>query len=286
MIPAEASTGTDDVFRHLVIRPAAGAPRIDFHELWAYRGLLFFLVRRDIKVRYAQTVMGAAWAIIQPLLTTVVFTVVFSMFAKIPADGAPYAVFSLAGLVPWTYFSTALSGASNSLVASTNLITKVYFPRLVIPVAPVIAGLVDLAIGLGLLIVVMLAYGLVPQPMSLIILPPLLISMMLTSAGVGSWLAALNVQYRDVKYVVPFVVQVWMYASPIVYPMSIVPKRYHLLYALNPIAGIVEGFRAALLGTHEVAWGVIALSVLIGLVLFVTGALYFRRTEDVFADVA
>jgi lipopolysaccharide transport system permease protein len=270
----------------LVIEPTGRWPRIDLRELWAYRGLFFFLVWRDVKVRYAQTVLGAGWAILQPVLTMLVFTVIFGRFANIPSDGVPYAVFSLAALVPWTYFSTALSGASNSLVSSTNLITKVYFPRLVIPFAPVLAGLVDFAVALVVLGAVMLFYGIVPGPLALVVVPLLLVGMMLTSAGVGCWLAALNIQYRDVKHVTPFLVQVWMYASPIVYPMSLVPERYRAVYALNPMAGIVEGFRSVLLGTGAVAWPTIGLSLAVGAVLFVTGSFYFRRTERVFADVA
>lgn len=270
----------------LVIEPAGRWPRIDLRELWAYRGLFFFLVWRDVKVRYAQTVLGAGWAILQPVLTMLVFTVIFGRFANIPSDGVPYAVFSLAALVPWTYFSTALSGASNSLVSSTNLITKVYFPRLVIPFAPVLAGLVDFAVALVVLGAVMLYYGIVPGALALAVVPLLLLGMMLTAAGVGCWLAALNIQYRDVKHVTPFLIQVWMYASPIVYPMSLVPERWRGWYALNPMAGIVEGFRAVLLGTSAVAWPTIGLSLAMGAVLFVTGSLYFRRTERVFADVA
>jgi lipopolysaccharide transport system permease protein len=270
----------------LVIEPTGRWPRIDLRELWAYRGLFFFLVWRDVKVRYAQTVLGAGWAILQPVLTMLVFTVIFGRFANIPSDGVPYAVFSLAALVPWTYFSTALSGASNSLVSSTNLITKVYFPRLVIPFAPVLAGLVDFAVALVVLGAVMLFYGIVPGPLALVVVPLLLVGMMLTSAGVGCWLAALNIQYRDVKHVTPFLVQVWMYASPIVYPMSLVPERYRAVYALNPMAGIVEGFRAVLLGTGAVSWPTIGMSLAVGAVLFVTGSFYFRRTERVFADVA
>ncbi|HEU0078561.1 MAG TPA: ABC transporter permease [Longimicrobiaceae bacterium] len=270
----------------LVIEPAGRWPRIDLRELWAYRGLFFFLVWRDVKVRYAQTVLGAGWAILQPVLTMLVFTVIFGRFANIPSDGVPYAVFSLAALVPWTYFSTALSGASNSLVSSTNLITKVYFPRLVIPFAPVLAGLVDFAVALVVLGAVMLYYGIVPGALALAVVPLLLLGMMLTAAGVGCWLAALNIQYRDVKHVTPFLIQVWMYASPIVYPMSLVPERWRGWYALNPMAGIVEGFRAVLLGTGAVAWPTIGLSLAVGAVLFVTGSLYFRRTERVFADVA
>lgn len=276
--PAEA--------RVLVIEPAGRWPTIDLRELWAYRGLFTFLVWRDVKVRYAQTVLGAGWAILQPVLTMLVFTVIFGTFAGIPSDGAPYAVFSLAALVPWTYFSTALAGASNSLVSSSNLITKVYFPRLVIPVAPVLAGLVDFAIAFVILLLVMLGYGIVPGLLALPVLALLVFAAMLTAAGVGCWLAALNIQYRDVKYVTPFLVQVWMYASPVVYPMSMVPERYRALYALNPLAGIIEGFRAALLGTGEIPWPMIGVSLGAGVVLFVSGAIYFRRMERVFADVA
>jgi lipopolysaccharide transport system permease protein len=281
-----------------VMGPAAGEdvpvlviePRrrwgVDVRELWAYRGLFGFLVWRDIKVRYAQTVLGAGWAILQPLLTMVVFSVIFGSLASIPSDGVPYPVFSLAALVPWTYFSTALANSSNSLVTSTNLITKVYFPRLVIPLTPVLAGLVDFAIGFVLLVLVMLGFGLVPSTLSLAVLPVLLLAMVLTAAGVGSWMAALNIQYRDVKYVVPFLVQVWMYLSPIVYPMSLVPERYRALYALNPMAGVIEGFRSAMLGTNAVAWSTIGVSLAASVVLFLSGVLYFRKMERVFADVA
>jgi lipopolysaccharide transport system permease protein len=270
----------------LVIEPVGSWPRIDFRELWTYRGLFVFLVWRDIKVKYAQTVMGVGWAILQPVLTMVVFTIIFGNFAKIPSDGVPYPVFSLAAMVPWTYFSTALTGASNSLVTSTNLITKVYFPRLVIPFAPVLAGLMDFAFGFAILLALMLAYGIVPGLSALAVLPLLLVVTIFTAAGVGCWLAALNIQYRDVKYVIPFLVQVWMYASPIVYPMSIVPERYRAIYALNPMAGVIEGFRTALLGTEAVAWTTIGVSLVAGLILFISGAVYFRHTERVFADVA
>jgi lipopolysaccharide transport system permease protein len=270
----------------LVIEPVGRWPKVDLRELWAYRGLFGFLVWRDIKVRYAQTVLGAGWAILQPVLTMLVFTVIFGGFAKIPSDGVPYAVFSLAALVPWTYFSTALSGASNSLVSSTHLITKVYFPRLVIPFAPVLAGLVDFAIAFVILLAVALAYGIVPGALSLVVVPVLVVAMAATAAGVGCWLAALNIQYRDVKYVTPFLVQVWMYASPVVYPMSLVPEKYRAIYALNPMVGIIEGFRSVLLGTGPVSWPMLGFSLLTGGVLFVSGALYFRGVERVFADVA
>jgi homopolymeric O-antigen transport system permease protein len=270
----------------LVIEPARRFPGLNLRELWQYRGLFFFLVWRDVKIRYAQTVLGAGWAVLQPVLTMAVFAVVFGRLAKVPSDGVPYPVFSLAALVPWTYFSTALAGASGSLVSSTNLITKVYFPRLVIPFAPVLAGLVDFAVAFAVLLAVMLGYGIVPSPAALVLVPLLVLAMLLTAAGTGCWLAALNIQYRDVKYVVPFLLQVWMYASPIVYPASLVPERYRPLYALNPLVGVVEGFRAVLLGTPGVAWSTLAVSLGVGVLLCLSGALYFRRTERVFADVA
>jgi lipopolysaccharide transport system permease protein len=270
----------------LVIEPAARFPRIDLAELWQYRGLFFFLVWRDIKVRYAQTVLGAGWAVIQPVLTMIIFTIIFGNFARIPSDGVPYPVFSLAALVPWTYFSGALTGSSNSLVASTNLITKVYFPRLVIPLAPVIAGLVDFAVAFVILILMMAAFGIFPSMQAVVVLPALIVMMMATAAGVGCWLAALNIQYRDIKYVAPFVVQIWMYVSPIVYPLSLVPERYQTLYALNPMVGVIEGFRSVLLGTPAVPASTLAVSFAAGVVLLITGALYFRRMERTFADVA
>jgi lipopolysaccharide transport system permease protein len=270
----------------LVLQPSGSWPRIDLAELWAYRGLFFFLVWRDVRVRYAQTVLGAGWAVLQPVLTMVVFSVIFGRFAQIPSDGVPYPLFSLAALVPWTYFSSALSGAGGSLVANTNLLTKIYFPRLIIPAAPVLAALVDFAIGLVILLVAMIAYGVVPSPVAIAVLPLLIAGMMLTSLGVGCWLAALNIQYRDVKHVTPFLLQVWMYVSPIVYPMSAVPPRFRAIYALNPMAGVIEGFRAVLLGTRSVPWSIIGLSLGVGVCFFVTGALYFRHMERVFADVA
>ncbi len=259
---------------------------IDIRELWEYRELFLFLVWRDIKVRYAQTVLGAGWAILQPVLTMVVFTVIFGNFAKIPSDGVPYPVFSLAALVPWTYFSKSLSGASASLVASTNLVTKVYFPRLVIPLAPPLAGLVDFAIGFVILLLMMGGFGIVPSAEALLVIPVLVVATLMTASGVGAWLSALNIQYRDVKYVVPFLVQIWMYGSPIVYGLSIVPEQYRLAYSLNPMVGVVEGFRSVLLGTNEFSLQLTAISLGVGAVLLVTGALYFRRTERVFADVA
>jgi lipopolysaccharide transport system permease protein len=269
----------------LRIEPSGRWPGIGAGELWSHRGLLFFLVWRDIKVRYAQTVLGAGWALLQPVLTMVVFTLIFGRFASIPSDGVPYSVFSLAALVPWTFFSGALTGASTSLVNSANLITKVYFPRLVVPFAPVFAGLVDLAIGMCILFVFMVAFGIAPAASAVLLIPVLVVAMVLTAIGVGCLLAALNVQYRDVKYVTPFLVQIWMYASPIVYPLSLVPEKYRSIYALNPMVGVVEGFRSVLLQTNPIPWTPVILSVCVGATLAAGGALYFRWIERVFADV-
>jgi lipopolysaccharide transport system permease protein len=272
--------------RHVRIAPAPKWVRLNLAELWAYRGLFSFLVWRDIKVRYAQTVLGAAWAVLQPVLSMVVLTLVFGHFVRIPSEGVPYPVFSLAGVVSWTYFANALTGASNSLISNRDLITKVYFPRLVIPSAPVLAALVDFAIATVVLLLVMLGYGLVPRPVTALLLPLPLLIMMMTALGMGCWLSALNIQYRDVKQVTGFLVQVWMYGSPIVYPLALVPQAYRRLYVINPMAGAIAGFRAALLGTPSPSAAELAISLGSAAVLLVSGAFYFRRTERVFADVA
>jgi lipopolysaccharide transport system permease protein len=268
----------------LVIEPQAGWS-FDFRELWSYRSLFSFLVYREIKVRYAQTVLGAGWAILQPLLTMAVFTVIFGNFADMPSDDVPYPLFSLSALVLWTYFATALSNSSSSLVASANLLSKIYFPRLVIPFSPILAGLVDFAIASALLAVVMAWYGVLPE-LSAFIAGPIAIGIaVLTAGGVGCWLSALNLRYRDIKYVVPFLIQVWMYASPIVYPLSMIPERYRTVYALNPMAGAIEGFRASLTGSQPVPWLLMMISGGVAMVIFLSGILYFRSTEQAFADV-
>jgi lipopolysaccharide transport system permease protein len=268
------------------IQPAGRWPSIDLRELWQFRGLLLFLVWRDIKVRYAQTIMGAGWAVLQPVIAMVVFTIIFGHFARIPSDGVPYAVFSLTALVPWTYFSTALTSSSNSLVLYPNLVTKVYFPRLMIPLAPVFAGLVDLAIAFTLLMVILAASGYFPAWPALTAIPLLLLIAMMTAAGIGAWLAALNIQYRDVKQITPFLVQVWMYATPIVYPLSVVPQEYRLAYSLNPMVAVITGFRAVLLGPGDLPWAAIGMGLLASSCVLVGGTLHFRRTERIFADVA
>ncbi|HEX8432014.1 MAG TPA: ABC transporter permease [Longimicrobium sp.] len=272
--------------RTLRIEPARGWPGFGARELWSYRDLARWLVWRDLRVRYAQTVLGAAWAVLPPVLTTLLFTVVFGRFVQVPSDGAPYAVFAMAALVPWAYFSAAFSAAGTSTVSSTHLFTKIYFPRLVIPLAPVIGAGVDFAVSLALLLVVMLVAGVYPTPLAIVAVPLLFLLMMVGAAGVGCWLAALNVRFRDVKHLMPLLVQLWMYASPIAYPLSVVPERWRALYALNPMVGVVEGFRTVLLGTGTLTPGVLAASVATSVVLFVTGTAYFRATEHLFADFA
>ncbi len=259
-------------------------PLIDWRELRQYRDLFYFLVWRDIKTRYAQSVLGVGWAVVQPVFSMIVFTIVFGNLANVDSDGVPYAIFSYTALVPWTYFSGALTGASGSLTSASGMITKVYFPRLVIPFAPVLGKLVDFAIAMLLLFGMMLWFQIAPTPW-ILFLPSLILLMMVTAAGMGMWLTALSVQYRDINYAMGFIVQLLMYAAPVVYPASAVPPQYRLLYSLFPMAGVIEGFRSALLGTNPMPWDMIAVGTLSALVIFVTGAAYFRRMERVFADV-
>jgi lipopolysaccharide transport system permease protein len=272
--------------RRVRIEPAPHWPRVRIREVWASRELVLFLAWRDVKVRYAQTVLGAAWAVLQPVMSMVVFTVIFGRFARIPSDGAPYAAFSLAALVPWTYFSGALGGAANSLIANSNMLTKVYFPRLAIPFAPMLAGLMDFAIAFVVLLVVLIAFGITPSPWSLLVIPCCMLTAMMTALGVGCALAALNIQYRDFRQIAVFLVQVWMYASPIVYPLSMVPARFRVAYSLNPMVGVISGFRAVLLEQGTVPWMTILLGMATSAVLLSVGMMYFRHTERVFADVA
>jgi lipopolysaccharide transport system permease protein len=276
---AAPPAGTDVV----VIRPTRGWVPVDMRALWEYRELLLFLAWRDISVRYKQTVLGALWAIIQPLFSMVVFTLFFGTLAKIPSDGVPYAVFSYAGLLPWTYFAAGVSRASNSLVGSQNLLTKVYFPRLVIPFSAVVSPLVDFAIAFAVLLGLLAYFGIAPTA-NVLWLPALLLFALVTALAVGLWLSALNVEYRDVGYALPFVVQLWMFASPVTYPTSLLPERWHTLYALNPMTGVIEGFRWALLGTGQPPGPVTLVSASVTVALLVGGAYYFRRTERTFAD--
>jgi lipopolysaccharide transport system permease protein len=266
------------------IQPSKGWVSLRLRELFEYRELLYFLVWRDIKVRYKQTALGASWAIIQPFFTMVVFSVFFGKLAKMPSDGVPYPIFSFAALVPWTFFATSLTGSSNSLVGSANLIKKVYFPRLAIPIATVLSGLVDFAIAFVMLIGLMLWFG-VSVTANVLWLPLFLLLALVTALGVGLWLSAMNVKYRDVKHMMPFLTQFWLFATPVAYPSSLLDAKWRAVYALNPMVGVVEGFRWSLLGTKTSPGSMIIVSSIAAAVLLVSGALYFRRMERTFADV-
>ncbi len=268
----------------LILRPSTGFLRLDLKALWGYRELLYFLVWRDIKVRYKQTVLGAAWAVLQPVATMLVFSVFFGRLAKVPSDGVPYPIFAYVALLPWQLFAFALSESSNSLVASQNLITKVYFPRLVIPIASVLAGLVDFAIAFVVLLAMMLYYGIAPTAAAAL-LPLFLLFAVATALSAGLWLSALNVKYRDVRYTIPFLTQFWMFATPVAYPASLVPEKWRVLYGLNPMAGVVEGFRWALLGKSHAPGPLLWVSVAAVVVTLIGGLWYFKKTESTFADI-
>lgn len=284
-IAALAPASVDDrLVPYVRIEPSRGWVSLKLRELWEYRELLYFLVWRDIKVRYKQTVLGAAWAIIQPFFTMVVFSLFFGRLARIPSDGIPYPIFSYSALVPWTFFANGMSQAATGLVSHANLIRKVYFPRLALPLARVLAGAVDFVLAFIVLLGMMLAYGIVPT-VNMLWLPLLLLLALSTSLGTALWLSAMNVQFRDVGYTVPFITQFWMFATPIVYPSSLLPEPWRTLYGINPMAGVVEGFRWALLGTDTAPGPIIIVSSLAALALLISGAFYFRRMEKTFADV-
>lgn len=267
-----------------VLRPARGWLAIDWKELWDYRELLGFLVLRDIKVRYKQTVLGVAWAVIQPVFTMLVFSVIFGRIAKLPSDGVPYPVFVYAGLLPWQFFSASISSASNSLLNQQSLLTKIYLPRLYVPISTILGSLVDLMISFGVFAVIMAIYGVAPG-WGMFAVPLLVIVTTLAAFGIGLLLAALTVTYRDVRHVVPFLVQAWLYLSPVIYPVSMVPEQWRWVLALNPMAGIIDGFRSALLGKP---WDfhTLAVSTVVSIVVCVFGIFYFRKTERRFADIA
>lgn len=271
-------------FKTMRIAPARGWVSLKLRELWEYRELLYFLIWRDIKVRYKQTALGASWAIIQPFCTMLVFSLFFGHLGKIPSDNIPYPIFTFAALVPWTFFANGLGQSSNSLVGNANLITKIYFPRLIVPLAAVFSGIVDFLLAFVVLLGMLFYYGLAPT-LHVLWLPLFLLLALVTSLGVGLWLSALNVEYRDVRYVVPFLTQFWLFATPIAYPSSLLPQPWRTVYGLNPMVGVVEGFRWALLGTGAAPGPIIAVSSVVAVVALVTGAFYFRRMEKTFADI-
>jgi len=279
--PLPALLATDQPVR--VIEPRSGWVPVDWRELWEYRELLGFLIWRDVKVRYKQTVLGAAWAILQPVMTMVVFTLLFGRWAKMPSDGMPYSLFAFAALIPWTFFANALGASSSSLVGNTHLISKVYFPRLLISLSSLGTGLLDLVVSLGVMLVMMAAYG-AGFTWHLLALPPMILLTLLVAFGVGSGLSSLNVMYRDIRYVVPFLTQLWLFASPVIYPVTLVPPRWRWLFYLNPMVGAVDGFRSALLGTpfNMPALGV---SAVVTLLMVWGGLSYFRRIESRVADL-
>ena len=273
-----------DKVQFLRIQPTKGWVSLRLRELWDYRELFYFLVWRDIKVRYKQTALGMTWAIVQPIFTVVIFSVFFGRLAKIPSDGIPYPLFSFAALVPWTFFSYGLNQSSNSLVGSANLITKVYFPRLAVPIASVVAGTVDFLLAFVVLIAMMVYYR-VPPTTNIVFLPLFFLLTVVTSLGVGLWLSALNVKFRDVRLVLPFLVQLWMFATPIAYPSSLLHGVWRNIYGLNPMVGVVEGFRWALLGVKSPPGTIVYVSAIIAVLLLTGGVMYFRRMEKTFADL-
>ncbi len=267
------------------LQSSKGWVALKLNELWEYRELLFFLTWRDIAVRYKQTVMGASWAIIQPVSTMIVFSIFFGKLAKMESDGLPYALFAYAALVPWSYFAGSLTGASNSLVGNANLLGKVYFPRLIMPIAQIFSEGVDFLLAFSVLIVLMIYYQHLPTA-NIIFLPFFLLLAISTALGAGFWLAALNVQFRDVKYVVPFLLQFWLFATPIAYSSNLIKDPVlHTLYGINPMVGVVEGFRWALLGLDTAPGPIIWVSALVSVLLLASGAFYFKRMERSFADV-
>jgi lipopolysaccharide transport system permease protein len=277
-----------------VIRPRRGWQAINFIELWRYRDLLFFLAWRDISVRYKQTILGATWAVIQPFFAMIVFSVFFGYFIHVPSDGTPYPIFSYTALLPWGYFSAAVASAAQSLIDNEKLLSKIYFPRLIIPLASLFPPLLDFAIAFVVLVLMLIGYRLLPDqasrfyaPLSInvIWLPAFLMLALITALGVGLWISALNVQYRDFRYVIVFLVQLWLFASPVTYPASIIPAAILPLYSINPMVGVIEGFRWALLGTGALSLASLTVSVIVAMGLLISGAFYFRRMERVFADV-
>lgn len=266
------------------VQPSRGWAALNLRDLWEYRELVYFLTWRDVKVRYKQTVLGAAWAILQPVLTMVIFSLFFGRLAHIPSDGIPYPLFSLAGLVPWTFFSNGLTQSSNSLVGNANLITKVYFPRLAAPLATILAGAIDVVLACGVLFAMMALYRVGP-PVEMLWLPAALLLVVVVALGAGLWLSAMNVQFRDVRYAVPFLTQLWLFATPIAYPSSLLRQPWRTVYAINPMVGAVEAFRWSVFGTGAFPAAQVIVSTAVAAAVLITGALYFRRMERTFADI-
>jgi lipopolysaccharide transport system permease protein len=273
-----------DKDRKTTIKPSYGWAALNLRDLLSYRELIFFLTWRDLKVRYKQTLLGASWAILQPFLTMVVFSIFFGNLAKVPSDGVPYPIFSYTALIPWTLFSKALQDASRSLVANSHMITKVYFPRMILPLSSVMAGVVDFLIAFVVLLGMMVFYNIFPT-VNVLVLPLFLLLALVTAVGVGLWLSALNVLFRDINYVLPFLTQFWMFLTPVAYPSSMVPSEWQVIYALNPMTGVVEGFRWALLGTGHPPGIMTLVSSITAVVLLISGMFYFRRMERLFADM-
>lgn len=277
----------EEVFGHSHVTEIASGPRSlrsDLREVWAYRDLLFLLIRRDVTVRYKQSVVGIAWAVVQPVVLMLIFTIIFGRFAKLSSEGYPYALFTLCALLPWLYFARALSATSDSLVGSSQLVSKVYFPRLILPISKTVAGLVDFAVAFVLVVLMLAWYRVAPGP-AIMLLPVFIAIAMLTAFAIGIWLTALNVRYRDIGLLVPFLTQIGMYVSPVAYSVTLVTEQWRWVYSLNPIVGVVEGFRWALLGKEPPQFGPMLLSLGIVLLFLVGGVVHFRRTERTFADI-
>jgi len=268
----------------VMIGPSKGLLNLDLKAVWEYRGLLYFLIWRDVKVRYKQTALGASWSILQPLMNMLIFTIVFGHFAKVPSDGVPYPIFAYTALLPWNYFSQAMSRSGGSLVGNANLISKVYFPRLIIPIAGALTPLVDFALAFVVLLGMMVWFGISPT-WGFFALPAFLLVALMTALAVSFFLSAINVKYRDVLYAVPFFAQFWMYASPVAYPVSLVPEKWRLLYSLNPMVGVIEGFRWAILGKVSPDFITMAISAFVLLVVLIAGIVCFKRMERTFVDV-
>jgi len=279
----KSSNSTNDI-PTIVIRPTRGLKLLDLREVWRYRELAYFLINRDLKVRYNQTIIGAAWAILQPLAMMVIFTLFFGKLAKIPSEGVPYPIFSYTALLPWQLFSRIISESSSSILSEARLVTKVYFPRIIIPISKAIIALVDFAISFIILFILMLIYGISPG-IKIIFAPLFIILLLMTSLGISFWFSTLILKYRDLSHVLPFLIQFWLFITPVIYPTRIIPEKWHILYALNPMTGIIEGFRWTLLGTGKGLTPMITVSVIIAVSLFISGIIWFKQKEGTFADM-